>query len=186
METAVGTVEIRGNGSAITGVRFCDTESGLKADAAAAVDADVDAADPLLERAASELEAWFAGRLRDFTVPVSFGADASDGATCCGVPARTTARSRPTAFRLAVWNAIRSIPYGETRSYGDIARAIGKPLASRAVGQALNRNPVAIIVPCHRVIGGDSSLVGFGGGIERKKILLALERTAIGLTPGKK
>jgi methylated-DNA-[protein]-cysteine S-methyltransferase len=177
METAVGTIEILGNGSAITGVRFCDTERGLKADAAAAV--DTDAADPLLERAASELESWFAGRLRDFTVPVSFSADTSDGATCGGVPARTTARSRPTAFRLAVWNAIRSIPYGETRTYGDIARAIGKPLASRAVGQALNRNPVAIIVPCHRVIGGDGSLVGFGGGLERKQTLLALERSAI-------
>jgi methylated-DNA-[protein]-cysteine S-methyltransferase len=78
-------------------------------------------------------------------------------------------------FQLKVWNALREIPYGETRSYGDIARAIGDPKAARAVGLACNQNPVAIVVPCHRVIGADGKLVGYVGGVPRKKALLGLE-----------
>ena len=78
-------------------------------------------------------------------------------------------------FQLKVWNALRDIPYGETRSYGDIAKAIGEPKAARAVGLACNQNPVAIVVPCHRVIGADGKLVGYVGGVPRKKALLALE-----------
>ncbi len=81
-----------------------------------------------------------------------------------------------TLFQRAVWQALRTIPHGETRSYGAIARQIGKPSAARAVGMANNANPVGVAVPCHRVIGADGSLVGYGGGVERKRWLLAHER----------
>jgi methylated-DNA-[protein]-cysteine S-methyltransferase len=79
-------------------------------------------------------------------------------------------------FQHRVWNALCEIPYGETRSYGEIARQVGSPGAARAVGLANGLNPVAIIVPCHRVIGADGSLTGYGGGLERKVTLLQLER----------
>jgi methylated-DNA-[protein]-cysteine S-methyltransferase len=87
-----------------------------------------------------------------------------------------------TDFQLAVWDALQTIPYGETMSYGEMARAVGRPTAFRAVGQANGRNPIAIVVPCHRVIGSDHSLTGFGGGIDNKRVLLALEGAAA-LTP---
>lgn len=81
-----------------------------------------------------------------------------------------------TPFQQAVWRALQAIPYGATCSYGDIARAIGRPKAVRAVGAANGRNPIPIVVPCHRVIGGDGSLTGYGGGLPRKRALLELER----------
>ena len=81
-----------------------------------------------------------------------------------------------TAFQLAVWEALRTIPYGETRSYGELAAQIGRPGASRAVGAANGNNPLSIVVPCHRVIGADGSLTGFGGGLPRKQWLLSMER----------
>jgi methylated-DNA-[protein]-cysteine S-methyltransferase len=82
---------------------------------------------------------------------------------------------RGTAFQIAVWEALRAIPYGQTRSYGEIARAIGRPRACRAVGQANHRNPIPIVVPCHRVIGAGGDLVGFGSGLPLKERLLSLE-----------
>ncbi|HEX6476556.1 MAG TPA: methylated-DNA--[protein]-cysteine S-methyltransferase [Acidimicrobiales bacterium] len=87
---------------------------------------------------------------------------------------------RGTPFQLAVWDALRRIPYAATASYGEVAAAIGSPSASRAVGLANGRNPIAIVIPCHRVIGADGSLVGYGGGLDRKRRLLELE--ASGLT----
>ncbi|QXB55133.1 methylated-DNA--[protein]-cysteine S-methyltransferase [Aeromonas sp. FDAARGOS 1415] len=102
----------------------------------------------------AEFEAYFAGRLQRFTLPLA---------------------ARGTAFQQAVWRALCNIPYGETRSYGDIARAIGKPSAVRAVGAANGRNPLSIIVPCHRVIGQNGSLTGYAGGLPIKQALLALE-----------
>jgi O-6-methylguanine DNA methyltransferase len=84
-----------------------------------------------------------------------------------------------TPFQLRVWQALRTIPYGETRSYGEIARAMDRPKASRAVGQANHNNPVPIVVPCHRVIGSRGDLVGFGGGLPLKEKLLALEKGKI-------
>lgn len=81
-----------------------------------------------------------------------------------------------TAFQRRVWNALTTIPYGETRTYGDIARHIGSPNAFRAVGLANGRNPIAVIVPCHRVIGSNGTLTGYGGGLERKQTLLELEK----------
>ena len=80
-----------------------------------------------------------------------------------------------TVFQKHVWEQLQLIPYGKTRSYGDIAKAVGNPNAARAVGRANNRNPIMIIIPCHRVIGADGALVGYGGGIEVKKFLLELE-----------
>ena len=81
----------------------------------------------------------------------------------------------------AVWHALTEIPYGETISYGELARRVNRPWASRAVGAANGRNPVAIIVPCHRVIGSDGTLTGYGGGLERKRTLLELERGVLPL-----
>ena len=81
-----------------------------------------------------------------------------------------------TRFQRAVWAALRTIPYGETRTYTEQAVAVGRPSAVRAVGAANGRNPIAIVVPCHRVVGADGSLTGFGGGIDRKRWLLAHER----------
>ncbi|WP_421238760.1 methylated-DNA--[protein]-cysteine S-methyltransferase [Aeromonas enteropelogenes] len=106
----------------------------------------------------AEFEDYFAGRLQRFTLPL-----AASG----------------TEFQQAVWQALCDIPYGETRSYGDIARAIGKPNAMRAVGAANGRNPLSIIVPCHRVIGQNGSLTGYAGGLEIKKALLQLENIKV-------
>ncbi|MBO4831057.1 MAG: methylated-DNA--[protein]-cysteine S-methyltransferase [Oscillospiraceae bacterium] len=110
---------------------------------------------PLLKEAAMQLSEYFAGARREFDLPL---------------------RLRGTQFQLAVWNALRAIPYGETRSYADIAAAVGNEKACRAVGMANHRNPVSIIVPCHRVIGKGGSLTGYGGGIDKKEFLLSLER----------
>jgi len=116
---------------------------------------------PVLAVAASQLDAYFRGELTSFDLPLAL-----DG----------------TQFQRCVWAALQSIPYGQTISYGDLARRIGQPSASRAVGLANGRNPVAIVVPCHRVIGADGSLTGYGGGMDRKRFLLALEQRASGQT----
>ena len=113
------------------------------------------AAHPVLLRAECELGEYFAGNRRTFTVPLDMVG---------------------TQFQLTVWRALLTIPCGETRAYADIARQIGNPHACRAVGAANGRNPVSIIVPCHRAIGSDGSLTGFAGGLDTKKYLLALER----------
>jgi methylated-DNA-[protein]-cysteine S-methyltransferase len=102
----------------------------------------------------AQLAEYFDVRRRDFEIPLA--------------PAGTP-------FELAVWAALREIPYGETVSYGELAARIGRPDAARAVGAANGRNPIAVIIPCHRVIGADGSLTGYGGGIERKRMLLELE-----------
>jgi methylated-DNA-[protein]-cysteine S-methyltransferase len=108
----------------------------------------------LLQPYVSELEEYFAGKRREFTFPLDL---------------------RGTDFQQACWQALLAIPYGETRTYADIARAVGKPTAFRAVGMANNRNPIAIVVPCHRVIASDGTLCGYGGGLEVKRKLLELE-----------
>ena len=107
-----------------------------------------------LAQAQRELDRYFAGRLRTFTVPLDL---------------------QGTPFQFAVWQGLRQIPFGDTLSYGALAAAVGCPRASRAVGQANHLNPVAIIVPCHRVIGADGSLTGYGGGLDRKQYLLRFE-----------
>jgi methylated-DNA-[protein]-cysteine S-methyltransferase len=88
-----------------------------------------------------------------------------------------------TPFERRVWRALQGIPYGETVSYGEIARRIGRPTAARAVGLANGRNPISVIVPCHRVIGANGTLTGYGGGLERKRLLLELERGQTRLHP---
>jgi len=109
---------------------------------------------PLLRLAAGQLQEYFAGVRREFDLPLA--------------PAGT-------AFQRSVWAALREIPWGETRSYSEIASAIGHPRACRAVGQANHRNPILILIPCHRVIGRDGSLTGYGAGIGMKRSLLELE-----------
>ena len=110
---------------------------------------------PLLEEAWAQLERYFTGELRQFSLPLA--------------PAGTP-------FPQAVWRALEEIPYGETRSYGEIAGQVGRPKASRAVGAANHRNPIPIVIPCHRVIGAGGTLTGYGGGLDRKRLLLDLER----------
>ena len=110
----------------------------------------------ILELAAEEIRRYFSGELRDFTVPVSL----------TGTP-----------FQLKVWEAMLSIPFGEVATYGEIANAIGRPSATRAVGMACHANPVPIIVPCHRVVGKGGALTGFAPGLDFKRYLLDLEKT---------
>lgn len=118
----------------------------------------------LLDRAVAQLREYFAGERTDFDLPLE--------------PAGTP-------FQLTVWSALRGIPYAETINYGQLATRVGNPRASRAVGLANGRNPISIVVPCHRVIGADGSLTGYGGGIDRKRTLLDLERRVAGPdTPG--
>jgi methylated-DNA-[protein]-cysteine S-methyltransferase len=109
---------------------------------------------PLLARARAQLEEYFAGARRDFDLPLA---------------------PRGTPFQRAVWRALSAIPFGVTRTYGEIAAVVGKPTASRAVGAANGQNPIAIVVPCHRVIGANGTLTGFGGGLPMKKWLLRHE-----------
>jgi methylated-DNA-[protein]-cysteine S-methyltransferase len=116
--------------------------------------APVDPTQRWLREAAGQLQAYFAGGLRRFTLPLD----------AAGTP-----------FQQAVWQALCTIPAGATRDYGAIAAALGRPQAARAVGAAVGRNPVSIVVPCHRVLGRDGSLTGYSGGLDRKRALLALE-----------
>lgn len=110
---------------------------------------------PVTELAALQLREYFDGNRKSFDFPIEING---------------------TSFQQSVWNALLQIPYGETRTYGDIAAMIGNPKASRAVGMACNRNPLWIVVPCHRVVGKGGALTGFEGGLDTKKGLLELER----------
>jgi methylated-DNA-[protein]-cysteine S-methyltransferase len=116
--------------------------------------ARVERLDGQLDRVAEELNGYLAGELRDFSLPLDL---------------------RGTPFQRAVWEAVANIPYGTTRSYGEIARLVGQPSEARAVGAANGANPVPIVVPCHRVIGSNGGLTGYGGGIDLKWRLLELE-----------
>ena len=110
---------------------------------------------PVLKLAAEQLKSYFAGLLDHFDLPLAF---------------------RGTEFQNKVWSELTKIPYGQTISYGELARRVGNPQASRAVGLANGKNPLAIVVPCHRVIGANGTLTGYGGGLPRKKKLLELEQ----------
>ena len=146
----VGKLRLTGSDAALTGV-FMESD---RHEAVPRRDALRDAA-PLRE-ARRQLEEYFAGARREFSLVL----DAAG-----------------TEFQRSVWRALCGIPFGETASYGDIAKRIGNPKAVRAVGLANGRNPISIIVPCHRVIGADGSLTGYGGGVKRKRFLLALEKS---------
>ncbi len=149
IDTMIGKIGIREDGSGIIGV-FFETEVPPK---------DVDGCNeletPLLRLASKEILEYLDGSRKEFTVPVSL---------------------KGTAFQLEDWKALMTIPYGETRCYQEIAEQIGKPKACRAVGHANNRNPISIIVPCHRVVGKDGSMTGYGGGLAIKEFLLDLEK----------
>lgn len=114
---------------------------------------------PLLQEAVRQLNAYFDGTLTAFDLPLHL---------------------EGTAFRMRCWQALCTIPYGETISYGEQARRIGNPKAVRAVGGANHHNPISIVVPCHRVIGADGALTGYGGGIDKKAWLLLHERNTLG------
>ena len=110
---------------------------------------------PILQEATEQLHAYFAGKLQQFDLPLDLSAG--------------------TPFQQTVWQALLKIPFGQTTSYGALSSRIGKPLAVRAVGTAIGRNPIGIIVPCHRVVGADGSLTGYAGGLHRKEAFLTLE-----------
>lgn len=118
----------------------------------------VEGATPLLAEAKKQLEEYFAGARREFTLPL-----APEG----------------TEFQMRVWRALLDIPYGETRCYQQVAEMAGSPKAYRAAGMANHNNPISIFIPCHRVVGKDGSLTGYGGGLEVKRFLLALEGARI-------
>lgn len=145
LDTPVGPVTVTATERAVTAVRF-----------GAAGSAVGQAGDlpPVLRQAVEELREYFAGKRREFTLPLA--------------PAGTP-------FQQQVWAALREIPYGATCSYGRIAERIGRPKACRAVGMANNRNPIAIVVPCHRVVGASGALVGYAAGLDVKEMLLRLE-----------
>lgn len=142
METPVGRILICADETGICALRFHAGE--IRKDAS-----------PLLDLAQRELEEYFAGRRRAFSVPLSM---------------------RGTAFQMEVWRALMEIPYGHTAAYGEIARRIGREKACRAVGMANHANPLPIFVPCHRVVGANGKLTGYAGGLEIKQILLGIER----------
>jgi methylated-DNA-[protein]-cysteine S-methyltransferase len=114
----------------------------------------------ILKETHRQLQAYFAGELKQFDVPLDLSAG--------------------TPFQQAVWQALLKIPFGKTTSYGALSSSIGKPLAVRAVGTAIGRNPIGIIVPCHRVVGADGSLTGYAGGLHRKEAFLTLEGALAG------
>lgn len=151
-ESPVGALLLAGDGSALTHILFPENGHAVKPHA------EWIERGSAFEAVARELEEYFAGTRRTFSVEL-----APSG----------------TPFQLQVLDALRQIPYGETRSYSEIARAIGRPSAQRAVGAANGRNPIPIIIPCHRVIGQRGDLVGFGGGIAVKRFLLDLEGAGV-------
>jgi methylated-DNA-[protein]-cysteine S-methyltransferase len=168
MDSPVGELRIVANQRAITAIDFDGSPEGASSRSstvrAAAVSAgrplgDRDDAHPLLAEAVRQLRAYFARELKEFDLPLD-----PDG----------------TPFQRRVWDELVKIGYGETASYGQIARALGMTAAaSRAVGLANGRNPIPIVVPCHRVVGSDGKLTGYAGGVERKQVLLDLEQDAL-------
>lgn len=150
MDSPIGELLLAGDGDALTRLDLRDSGDPLP-DPAEGWRRDDDA----FTETRAQVAAYFAGERGGFELALA--------------PAGT-------AFQRRVWDALLTIPYGETASYGDVARRLGTPGAARAVGLANNRNPIAVIIPCHRVIGADGSLTGYGGGLERKRWLLAHER----------
>lgn len=145
----IGSLGIAADGDGICAVFFKGTRSFPGA---------VNQSTPLLEQARRELDEYFSGTRREFDLPLSL---------------------HGTPFQKSVWRELLRIPYGQTATYGELAERIGNPKACRAVGMANNRNPIVIIVPCHRVIGADGSLTGYAGGLDVKQKLLELERMAL-------
>ena len=146
--------------SSAKGLRWIELNPASYADLAERLDARIVPDDGPNEAALDQIHAYLRGELREFSVRLDL---------------------RGTPFQESVWEALHDIPYGETVAYADIAVELGKPLALRAVGQAVGANPIPIVIPCHRVVGKDGRLVGFGGGLPLKERLLYLERGALSL-----
>lgn len=153
LDSPLGRLQLRSDGAALTGLYMPSPKGQPPVDAAWVAD-DAPFAD-----AVDQLRAYFAGTLREFDLPLA---------------------PHGTEFQNRVWSALRAIPYGRTCSYRDIAESIGAPKAVRAVGLANGRNPISVIVPCHRVVGANGSLTGYGGGLPNKQLLLELERRTAG------
>ena len=152
-DSPVGPLRLVSDGELLTGVFFAEhrhapDDLGGQVDEAQAP--------PVLRETVRQLREYFAGERTDFDLPT-------------GAPG--------TDFQQRVWARLRDIPYGRTWSYGELAQALGRPGAARAVGLANGRNPLSIVVPCHRVVGADGAITGYGGGVERKQRLLDLERS---------
>lgn len=145
-QTPIGKIALRENGQSITSIFLRD--KALTPD-------EFPHETPLLREAIDQIRRYFAGSLRAFDLPIS---------------------PEGTPFMKRVWEELRQIPYGKTQSYGAVAKALAMPRAARAVGMANGRNPIPIIIPCHRVIGADGSLAGFSSGLEIKAALLQLEQ----------
>lgn len=153
ISSPIGDLLLTSDGDALTGLHMGRSAEEVRAEWIRD--------DRALAEARRQVDAYFAGELMEFDLPLS---------------------AAGTAFQTRVWSALRGIPFADAVSYAEIARRIGKPSAVRAVGAANGRNPIGIIVPCHRVIGADGSLTGYGGGIDRKRWLLAHEARVRGRT----
>jgi methylated-DNA-[protein]-cysteine S-methyltransferase len=149
IDSPLGEILISGDGHAVAGLDFVDSRNATHVDPAWERD------DAAFAEAARQLNAYFAGELQQFDLELDV---------------------RGTPFQRRVWTALLGIPYGTTTTYGRLAEQLGDPRAVRAVGLANGRNPISIVIPCHRVIGADGSLTGYGGGLPRKQWLLAHER----------
>lgn len=147
VNTDLGPIRLRAEGEALAGLWFADHRHAPPP--LGSIDGS-----PLLREAAAQVTAFFAGDLVTFDLPLV---------------------ARGTPFQERVWRELTRIPYGETVTYGELARRVGRPTASRAVGAANGRNPLSIVVPCHRVVGASGDLVGYGGGLPQKRWLLAHE-----------
>jgi methylated-DNA-[protein]-cysteine S-methyltransferase len=148
VDSPLGPLTLRAHDGVLSGLYMAEHRHGPPADALGTPDPDG------LPAVREQLAAYFAGERTSFDVPLDL---------------------RGTAFQQRVWAELLAIPYGGTRTYGELAAALGAPAASRAVGLANGRNPVSIVVPCHRVVGASGSLTGYAGGVERKRALLDLE-----------
>lgn len=151
MDSPVGALKLVAHDQALVAVMW-DNEDHKRVRLAELVE---DRQHPMLHKVKQQLEEYFAGQRQQFDLPLDF---------------------QGTAFQQQVWHALLSIPYGETRSYKEIAVQLGNEKAVRAVGAANGKNPISIIAPCHRVIGSSGALVGFAGGLDKKQILLSLEQ----------
>lgn len=151
----IGYIEIKGTKNGVLSVEFCDTACDTE-DFVNISEFTEEFPEPII-MCIEQLDEYFKGERHKFSLNIIF--------------------AKGTDFQKKVWNALMEIPYGKTASYGQIARAIDNEKAARAVGNANNKNPISIIIPCHRVIGSDGSLVGYGGGLWRKEWLLEHEKT---------
>ncbi len=154
-QSPLGPITLAATARGLIGLWFVEGQRHLPPELTGPTVWPSDTEQPVLKQVSQQLAEYFAGQRSRFEVPLDLA---------CG-----------TAFQQSVWQALLAIPYGGTASYGEVSRRIGKPTAVRAVGAAVGRNPVSIIVPCHRVMGTDGSLTGYAGGLHRKIALLKLE-----------